>query len=65
MYLLNGIYFSSHYDMNAKGKDREGMVTGGIHGPLPDGYTKNVKIHNTGNLNSHATLNNMDSYQSR
>lgn len=51
--------------MNAKGKDREGMVTGGIYGPLENGYTLNVKTHNTGNLNAKATLNNLDSYQSR
>ncbi len=51
--------------MNAKGKDREGMVTGGIYGPLEDGYTKNVKSHVSENVNPYATLNNMDSYQSR
>jgi hypothetical protein len=54
-----------HYDMNPKGKDREGLVTGGIYGPLDDGYTLNIKTHNTGDLNTNAILNNMDSYQSR
>ncbi len=51
--------------MNPKGKDREGMVTGGIYGPLDDGYTRNVKNHFPDNVNPRATLNNMDSYQSR
>lgn len=51
--------------MNPKGKDREGMVTGGIYGPLENGYTLNVKTHNTGILNTNAELKNMDSYQSR
>jgi hypothetical protein len=51
--------------MNAKGKDSEGMVTGGIYGPLENGYTLNVKTHNKGNLNAKVDLNNMDSYQSR
>lgn len=62
---FNTSYQINHYDMNAKGKDREGMVTGGIYGPLEDGYTLNVKTHNTGNVNPRATLQNMDSYQSR
>lgn len=62
---FNTTYQINHFDMNAKGKDREGMVTGGIYGPLADGYTVNVKTHNTGNVNPYATLNNMDSYQSR
>ena len=51
--------------MNAKGKDREGMVTGGIYGPLEDGYSLNVKTHNSGDFNPRAILNNMDSFQSR
>lgn len=62
---FNSSYQINHYDMNAKGKDREGMVTGGIYGPLEDGYSTNVKTHNTGNVYPRATLNNMDSFQSR
>lgn len=58
-------YQIRHFDMNPKGKDREGMVTGGIYGPLENGYTLNVKTHNTGILNTNAELKNMDSYQSR
>ena len=56
---------SRHYDMNAKGKDREGLVTGGIYGPLEDGYSLNVRTHNSGDFNPRAILNNMDSFQSR
>jgi hypothetical protein len=51
--------------MNAKGKDREGYVTGGVYGPLENGYTLNVRTHNTGDLNVNSILKNMDSYQSR
>ena len=51
--------------MGAKGMDREGHVIGGVKGPFDDGYTKNVKTHNTGILNSAGDLLSFDPYQSR
>lgn len=38
------LFLSSHYDMNPKGRDREGYVVGGIQKPRPTGFTEDTKI---------------------
>lgn len=56
---------NSHFDRVPKGKDREGYITGGVNQIVPDGYVKNVRVHNTGDRNTQAELYHMDPYQSR
>jgi len=58
-------YQINHFDRIAKGKDREGYVIGGINRIDADGYVKNVKVHNSGIVNTKSELYNMDPYQAR
>lgn len=51
--------------MNPKGKDREGYVSGGVNGARENGYTTDIKTHEPGQINTYATLQNMQSYQAR
>ncbi|CAF0778458.1 unnamed protein product [Rotaria sordida] len=39
-------YQMNHFDMNPKGRDREGYVVGGIQKPQPSGFTEDTKISN-------------------
>ncbi|CAF4257663.1 unnamed protein product, partial [Rotaria sordida] len=39
-------YQINHFDMNRKGRDREGYVVGGIQQPRATGFTENNKVFN-------------------
>ncbi|CAF1207171.1 unnamed protein product, partial [Rotaria sp. Silwood1] len=39
-------YQMNHFDMNPKGRDREGYVAGGIQKPRSSGFSEDTKISN-------------------
>jgi protein phosphatase 1 regulatory subunit 32 len=54
-----------HFDMNPKGKDREGYDRSGINGARDNSYTQDVRIHDEGKINTSDTLQNIQSFQAR
>ncbi|CAF3397072.1 unnamed protein product [Rotaria socialis] len=60
-------YQTNHFDMNRKGRDREGYVVGGIQNPRPTGFTKNNKLSNPVDnfLDERVTHYRLDPYQVR
>jgi len=45
--IINTLFYHySHFDMNPKGRDREGYVVGGIQKPRNSGFTEDTKTSN-------------------
>ncbi|CAF4433307.1 unnamed protein product [Rotaria sp. Silwood2] len=60
-------YQINHFDMNRKGRDREGYVVGGIQQPRATGFTENNKISSTldNYVDERITHYRLDPYQVR
>ena len=58
---------NSHFDMNRKGRDREGYVVGGIQQPRPSGFTEDTKVVNplSSFFDERVTRYGLDPYQVR
>jgi hypothetical protein len=67
LYLVSLKYDTSHFDMNAKGRDREGHIVGGIQQPRRNGYTEDTKVSNPLNKfgDERITRYHLDPYQVR
>ena len=58
---------NSHFDMNRKGRDREGYVIGGVQQPRSSGFTEDTKVLNplSSFVDERVTRYGLDPYQVR
>ena len=61
-YLFNVL---RHFDMNPKGRDREGYTCGGVNGARENGYTTDIKFHEPGKINTIDIMKTSEPYQTR